>query len=147
MIVSKITDYRVPHEEKQQLIYFAQWQTSHTNDHTNFYNYLNNILKQLNKPLLRPHKFDFGFDPRDIGSINMFLKINDIEHKEIYRMINEIGELATPPFYVQPVFNMTIALMKPDIGIYAKMLFHENRVHTLTARALNLLAEAFNLQI
>jgi len=144
LVISTITDYFVPAQERQQLIYFADWQSKHLTDHDRFYKFINNILNFLNKPLMKPHKFNFGFDPRNISSVNMFLKINDIEHKEIYRKINEIGSTLTPVFYVQPVLNMIMTLSYPDRSIYSKMLFHENRVHTLTARALNLLAEACN---
>jgi hypothetical protein len=142
MMVSNLREYFVPLDERKQILFFSDWQSSHIVDHDRFYKFINNILDYLNRPLMKPHKFNFGFDPRDIGTVNLFLKINDSEHKEIYRKINEIGNTLTPIFYVQPVLNMTMALNYFERGAFAKMLFHESRVHLLTARALNLLAEA-----
>lgn len=147
MIVSNISDYHVPKDDKKALLYFADWQLKHGNDHINFYNFINGILSKLNKPLLKPHKINFGFNIQRVDTVNEFLRINDIEHKEMYRIINDIGALATPAFYARPILNMTMRINKPDIQTFGQMLFHENRVHTITSRALNLLTEALNVQL
>jgi len=122
-----------------------KWQESHSIDHNDFITALNNLAKQLGKPLLRKHTTIFYFDPEDYREVGLFLKFNDIEHKEIYRLLNTIGELVAPVFYVAPVFNLMQIPLKLNSEFFSRLIYHESRVHILTANAINLLYKALGV--
>jgi len=142
VVVPKALDYIIPREKEEFQKKIFTWMNLHTNDHVAFISALNALREKLNLPLVKPHRLNLYFDPEKLSSVNQFLYFNSIEHKEIYRLINELGERATPIFYVLPVYNLIerVVDLKPET--FGEIFFHENRVHTITARAINLLYEA-----
>lgn len=143
IVTPKAIDYNTPREKEEFIKFIYNWMNLHVSDHNSFIMALNSLRQQLGKPLLKTHRLDLFFDPEKLGLVNNFLIFNSIEHKEIYRNINELGDLALPKFIVVPIYNMVKYFMNLDIKNYGEFLFHENRVHTITARAINLLYESF----
>lgn len=135
-------DYAVPQEDERFKKFIFNWMNLHVTDHNSFFLALNGLRKSLNLPLLKFHRFQLFFDPEKLGLVNNFIFFNAIEHKEIYKNINELGQRATPIFYVTPVYNMVKNFQDLQFKTFGEFLFHENRVHTLTSRAINLLYDA-----
>lgn len=126
--------YRDPKE-------LSPWQSAHAQDHRDFISRINSLAHVFGKPLLRQHQpvFYFGMV---LDEVMKFLSYNDTEHKEIYRLINELGLEARPVFYVAPIFNMMTRPIVLDRDYFQRMFFSEGRVHMMTANAINLLYEA-----
>jgi len=142
IVIPKALDYYIPKEKKEFQTKIFTWMNLHVNDHVAFITALNALRERLNLPLIKPHRLNLYFDPEKLPLVNQFLFYNAIEHKEIYRLINELGEKATPIFYVLPVYNIIDRVIDLQPKTFGEILFHENRVHTITARAINLLYEA-----
>ena len=143
--VPRIADYKVPLEEKEFKRFIVNWMNLHTTDHSNFFLALNSLREALGKPLVKFHRLQLFFDPDKLTSVNQFLYYNNIEHKEIYNQINELGKEATPNFYILPIFNLTERFTDLHYKTFGEFIFHENRIHTLTARAINLLYDALGV--
>lgn len=142
IVVPKAIDYNTPGEKGAFMNFIYKWMNAHVSDHNSFIMALNALRQNLNQPLFKTHRLELFFDPENLPLVNNFLFFNEVEHKEIYRAINEIGDLVIPKFYVIPVYNMMKTFIDLEIKTYGEFLFHENRVHTITARAINLLYES-----
>ena len=143
--IPRIVDYRVPLEEKRFKDFITNWMNLHTTDHSSFFLALNSLREALGEPQIKFHRLQLFFNPENLTSVNQFLYYNSIEHKEIYNQINKLGELATPTFYVLPVFNIMERFTDLHFKTFGEFIFHENRVHTLVARAINLLYDALGV--
>lgn len=145
IVTPRAVDYAVPKEEKHRLEHLLQWMNLHSNDHRLFFEHINALRNALGLPLLRVRKLNLFFDPRKLPSVNSFLYYNRLDHRELYNQINELGEDLMPNFYVLPIYNPFDRTTNIRYETFARILYHENRVHTITARAITLLFSAYGV--
>ena len=138
-VISSLYEYTLPKGDFKKFLH--HWQNLHSNDHRKFIDVLNSVRYAMNYPLLKDDEFALFFKVDDVQEWNKFILNNEFQHKMLYTAFNEVGLNIQIPTTIEPKYNFVKKINSIDNKRINEFLLQEQRIHTLFARALNLLME------
>lgn len=133
--------------DEAQKLFVRKWTITHAQDHTNIYGTLNSLEKALSLPLFRLNQYTLFFDPENLNMVNDFAFMNNFQHQEFYKWINDLGaklvDFGKEPMVVYPLLNPMSRFLKLSMENFNQFFFLENKVHTMILSGINNLYRAY----